>query len=83
MMSQKSSGTFKFNGVEYKCSVVDGVRYINGLSVNDWIDELSPRDLQDFAVVGQRVMQDMKNGVNTPHGALQEMLNERHSSRNN
>lgn len=64
-------------GKKYPVEIKNGVRYINGLTVDAFFKTLSPKELAHAAIVGQKFIES--NGDKSP----QKMFNELHQSDNN
>lgn len=58
-------GVLKLNGKEYKCEVIDGVPYIEGMRHDEFIDFLADKGdwtaISDLAIIGMQAVKDKKN----------------------
>lgn len=55
-------GQLTLCGITYCVEVINGVRYINGKSVSDFVDTLSIEQLREFAKIGARALDAGRNG---------------------
>ena len=63
MGMKKFKGEFIFKGKTYKCSVKNGVRYVENQTVDEFFKVLSPEDVVKFAKIGQMALYDEKNNI--------------------
>lgn len=67
-------GKLKLNGIEYDCEVRDGVRYVNGMNPDEFVDHLAKNGdwtaLHDLVIIGMNVVR------NTMNGSCQQLANE-------
>lgn len=55
-------GQLTLCGITYCVEVINGVRYINGKSVSDFVDTLSIEQVREFAKIGARALDAERNG---------------------
>jgi len=75
-------GTVMIGGKPIECEVKNGVPYIDGKTVDEFMKTLTPEQIMQFAVVGKAVVEDKIDGVGKPRSP-QKMLNEFHQAKNN
>ncbi len=79
----RHSGTATIAGKKYPCEVnKDGVPFIDGKTVDEFMKTLTPDELVQCAMVGGFVMDDVINKDTKPRSP-QRMMNELHQSKNN
>lgn len=89
-MSKEFKGTVTIAGNTYSCEVRNGIRYIAGLTVEEFMDGLtSPVSpfhrtvLEDMAQVGAHALRLEKAGKTSENKELQRHANALHSARVN
>jgi hypothetical protein len=76
-MEKKSyTGVFTLAGKKYTCQVVNGVRFVEGKPIEEFLDSLPISEKLELIQVGLKVV---KNDNTSP----QKVLNEIHQSKNN
>lgn len=80
-MTQKYKGKFKLNGKQYSCEVINGIAYIDGKTVSEFVKTLDSVTLSEFAKVGRQALIDEKNG--TKPNSYQGMMDGFHITKNN
>ena len=55
-------GQLTLCGITYCVEVINGVKYINGKSVSDFVDTLSIEQVREFAKIGARAVDAERNG---------------------
>ena len=55
-------GQLTLCGITYCVEVINGVRYINGKSVSDFVDTLSIEQVREFTKIGARTLDAEKYG---------------------
>ena len=55
-------GQITLCGITYNVEVINGVRYINGKTVPDFVDTLSIEQVREFAKIGARALDAERNG---------------------
>ncbi len=78
-MKNKYTGEVTIAGKKYQCEVINGVPYIDGMTVDAFIDTLPIETLVDAAIVGRALSWNNKKVSPSP----QQMFNELHQSKNN
>jgi hypothetical protein len=74
-------GTIRINGKKYKVEVVNGQRYIDGMTVEAFVDQLDKITQIELAEVGQQAIIDEKKG--TKNGGYQKMMDRNHIIKSN
>ncbi|MDD5006470.1 MAG: hypothetical protein PHS93_09535 [Candidatus Omnitrophica bacterium] len=78
---KKYKGLVSIGGRKYDCEVIDGERFIDGKTVDEFLKTLDPLTLCDMAIVGFNAV---KNEIqNKPRGGHQKLANELYQKRNN
>lgn len=72
-----NKGTATIGGIKYTVEVKNGVRYIDGKTVDEFLKGLPITTLAECAIVGYNVVKS--RGTKSP----QKMFNELHQSKNN
>lgn len=54
-------GLLTLCGITYCVEVINGVRYINGKTVSDFVDTLSIEQVREFAKIGARALDAERN----------------------
>lgn len=75
------TGTIRLAGKDYKVKVVNGVRYIDGKTVDDFIKTVDTQTFLDLAELGKKALDDEVN--ENKSSSYQGFMNEKHQSRNN
>ena len=55
-------GQITLCGITYNVEVINGVRYINGRTVSDFVDTLTMEQVIEFAKIGARALDAEKYG---------------------
>ena len=71
----------RINGIEHEVEVIGGVRYIDGITVDKWLEKANILELQDICKIGQQALIDEQKGTK-PRG-YQKMMNDEYLKRNN
>lgn len=83
-MEQKEyRGAVRIGGKEYPCKVVDGVRYINGLTVNDFFNTLDIDTIINLAKIGEAAIEFEKSEINFHAQQTLECLEQNNKSEMN
>lgn len=53
----KHTAKVTINGVEHNVEVRDGIRYIDGMTIDQWLDSANTLELQDSYNVGKGVVE--------------------------
>lgn len=59
-------GVVRIAGKEYPCEVIDGVRYIDGMTVSEFMETLDTDTLIKLAKIGKTAIEFEKAGVDFP-----------------
>lgn len=68
------AGRLRIGGKIYACSVIDGVPYIDGKTVEEFEKTLSWADRIACAIVGKRVVENVKSGKKKSEREYQELM---------
>lgn len=68
------TGKVKIGNKVYDCEVVDGVRYIDGVTVTEFLERLPFEEQFKFAMTGYAVKECEKNETPVSAGKLYESL---------
>jgi hypothetical protein len=61
----KAKATIKIDGVEYTCEVKNGVRYVDGKTVDSFLESLqNPKTIVRLAQIGDQALKDEAEGRN-------------------
>lgn len=69
-------GKFKLCGIEYECKVINGLKTVNGLSIDNFIDQLPIDAVIELAKLGDAINKGFK-------GSSQRFVNESRQSKLN
>lgn len=54
--------TIQIGGKKYPCEVKNGIRYVDGKTVDEFMSTLSFNELLDLAMLGKKVSKGLKSG---------------------
>lgn len=66
----KHKGKVTIAGVEYSCEVIDGVRYIDGKTVGEFLKTLSREAVFNLAAVGSVAVKAERDGLEISPAAV-------------
>lgn len=78
---KKYKGNITISGKTYPCEVKKGIRYVNGLTIENFIKTLNTSQINEMATVGKQAIDNEKIG--SSKFSLQNMANDLHSSKFN
>jgi hypothetical protein len=77
-MDKRIKGKLKLNGKEYNCEIRDGVRYVNGMNPDEFVDYLADNGdwtaLHDLVIIGMQVVKDTKKNTTSSYQKLANEL---------
>ena len=76
-----NTGTIKLNGKIYRVDVENGIRYIDGKTLDQFVETLDAVSLVDCAKVGIQVVRDILE--DNHEKTYQQVSNELYQERNN
>lgn len=65
-MAKQYKGQIRVVGRTYECEVINGVRYIDGKTVEEFYQSLDPITRMKFALLGATAIDCEKQGVDIP-----------------
>lgn len=66
-MATNFKGKVSISGKEYNCEVVNGIRYIDGMTVSEFAKRLSSAEILELAMVGADAIDaEKENRVSSP-----------------
>lgn len=65
-MEKQYKGQIRVAGRTYECEVINGVRYIDGMIVDEFYESLDPITRMKFALLGATAIDCEKQGVDIP-----------------
>lgn len=71
-----NKGTVTIDGKTYNCEVVNGERFIDGKTVDEFMKSLPTDTIQRLAQVGEKALIDEKQCKKNQENGYQEMLSE-------
>lgn len=75
-MNKKYTGKVNIDSKTYDVEVRDGERYIDGVTVEEFMKRLTPDQMVRAARVGVMALKDERDGVKSPKGKYQYYMNE-------
>lgn len=82
-MSKEYKANIEIGGKTYPCEVKDGVRLIDGKTIEEFFNTLTRDEVHDLAVIGRRALYLEALGRVTSRNELQRHANALHSRRVN
>lgn len=76
-MTKQYKGQIRVAGRTYECEVIDGVRYIDGKTVEEFYQSLDPITRMKFALLGATAIDSEKQGVDIPKQKTMDAMDER------
>jgi hypothetical protein len=73
---KKFKGRFYFDGKYYNCEVIDGIRYIEGKTVDEFMGTVTDEQNARIARVGKMAIEDEIKAINPPKGKYEYYANE-------
>lgn len=65
-MTKQYKGQIRVAGQTYECEIIDGARYIDGKTVEEFYQSLDPITRMKFALLGAATIDCEKQGVDIP-----------------
>lgn len=75
-MTKKYEGVVELGGKKFTVSVVDGVRYIEGQTIDEFMESCSTETLHALSKLGAIAMQDSISGKKVPAKKYQYLASE-------
>jgi hypothetical protein len=76
-------GHIQLNGKQYLVEVIDGERFIDGKTVEEFFQSLDADETNDLAIIGIKALKDEREGRNQQNNDYQTLANKLHSRRVN
>lgn len=77
-MATNFKGKVSIAGKEYNCEVVNGIRYIDGVTVSEFAKRLSSAEILELAMVGAcAVDSEKENRESSPGAMYREIRNQK------
>lgn len=83
MGAKTYKGVVRIAGKEYPCEVIDGVRYIDGVTVWEFMKRLDSTTIGNLAKIGKTAVEFEKAGVNFPAQKTLDSLEQNNKSKMN
>lgn len=75
-MTKQYKGQIRVAGRTYECEVINGVRYIDGKTVEEFYQSLDPITRMKFALLGAAAIDCEKQGVDIPKQKTLDAMDE-------
>lgn len=75
-MTKQYKGQICIAGRTYECEVINGVRYIDGKTVEEFYQSLDPITRMKFALLGAAVIDCEKQGIDIPKQKTLDAMDE-------
>ena len=82
-MKKVYKGTVFIGGKNYPCEVINGERFIDGKTVEQFFATLGPNEVSDLAEIGRRALANEAEGIVTTKNELTRHAKALHSKRVN
>lgn len=73
-MTNIHKGQIKIGNNSYQVEVIDGIRYVDGKTIDEFFDTLPIEDVMKFYHIGKQAIEDEKDGLQNIDCGYQQML---------